>query len=183
MGEHRRRFSDEFKREAVRLAYESGRRLVDVARELDVRPNLIRRWRRKLTGGQGPVGSGAELEVRRLQRELSLVREERDILKKALAIFSDRRRLATRGSSGSAPSIPPVGSAKLWRSRAAATTLAAGVQSRPGCGKIASSSARSSPCTRRSRAATARRASSARCVARAWPPAASVWLGCAASSD
>ena len=92
MGEHRRRFSDEFKREAVRLAYESGRRLVDVARELELRPDMIRRWRRKLTGGQGPVGSAAEQEVRRLQRELSLVREERDILKKALAIFSDRRR-------------------------------------------------------------------------------------------
>ncbi len=92
MGEHRRGFSDEFKREAVRLAYESGRRLVDVARELELRPDMIRRWRRTFAGGQGPVGSVAEQEVRRLQRELSLVREERDILKKALAIFSDRRR-------------------------------------------------------------------------------------------
>lgn len=92
MGEQRRKFSEEFKREAVRLAYESGRRLVDVAQELELRPDMIRRWRRKLGGGQGPVGSTAEQEVRRLQRELSLVREERDILKKALAIFSDRRR-------------------------------------------------------------------------------------------
>ena len=93
MGEHRRKFSDEFKREAVRLAYESGRRLVDVAQELELRPDMIRRWRRKFSGGaQGAVGTIAEQEVRRLQRELSLVREERDILKKALAIFSDRRR-------------------------------------------------------------------------------------------
>ena len=92
MAEKRRRFSEEFKREAVRLAYESGRRLSDVSRELELRPDMIRRWRRRLGGGSGPVGSTAEQEVHRLQRELSLVREERDILKKALAIFSDRRR-------------------------------------------------------------------------------------------
>ena len=53
MGEQRRKFSDEFKREAVRLAYESGRRLVDVAQELELRPDMIRRWRRKFSGG-GP---------------------------------------------------------------------------------------------------------------------------------
>ena len=52
MAQSRRRFSEEFKHEAVRLAYESGRRLADVARELDVRPDLIRRWRKNLTGGQ-----------------------------------------------------------------------------------------------------------------------------------
>ena len=89
----RRRFSEEFKREAVRLGYESGRRLRDVARELDVRPDLIRRWRRELQGGgAGPPASADEQEIRRLQGELSRVREERDILKKALAIFSDRGR-------------------------------------------------------------------------------------------
>ena len=93
MGKTRRGFSDEFKREAVRLAYESGRRLADVARELDVRPDLIRRWRKKLAGGQeGRAPTTEEQEIRRLQGELSRVREERDILKKALAIFSDRRQ-------------------------------------------------------------------------------------------
>jgi transposase len=90
MGEIRRRFSEEFKREAVRLAYESGRRLSEVARELDVRPDMIRRWRNKLSEeGSQP---GEEPKVARLRRELRDVREERDILKKALAIFSDRRR-------------------------------------------------------------------------------------------
>lgn len=90
MGKRRRRFSEEFKREAVRLGYESGRRLSEVARELDVRPDLIRRWRRALSGGQpGQPASAEEQEIRRLQRELSRVREEREILKKALAIFSD----------------------------------------------------------------------------------------------
>lgn len=93
MVDSRRHFSDEFKREAVRLAYESGRRLVDVARELEVRPDLIRRWRRKFSGGEpGRPPTAEEQEIRRLQKELSELREERDILKKALAIFSDRRR-------------------------------------------------------------------------------------------
>jgi transposase-like protein len=51
---------------------------------------MLRRWRRKLSGeGAGP--SKAEREMSRLRRELRDVREERDILKRALAIFSDRR--------------------------------------------------------------------------------------------
>lgn len=90
MREKRRRFSEEFKREAVRLAFESGRRVSDVSRELDVRPDMLRRWRRQLAEG-GTEPSEGELEVRRLRRELGRVREERDILQKALAIFSDRQ--------------------------------------------------------------------------------------------
>jgi transposase len=90
MSEKRRLFSEEFKREAVRLAFEGGRSVSEVSRELDVRPDMLRRWRRKLSGeGAGP--SEAEREMTRLRRELRDVREERDILKKALAIFSDRR--------------------------------------------------------------------------------------------
>lgn len=46
MGEQRREFTKEFKREAVRLAHESGRRLADVARELELCPEMIRLWRR-----------------------------------------------------------------------------------------------------------------------------------------
>ena len=90
MSERRRRFSEEFKREAVRLAFEGSRSVTEVARELDLRPDMLRRWRRKLSGeAAGP--SEAEREMARLRRELRDVREERDILKKALAIFSDRR--------------------------------------------------------------------------------------------
>ncbi len=93
MARERRQFSDEFKREAVRLAYESGRRLSDVSRELDVGPNLIRRWRRRFAGvAEGRAPTTEQQEIVRLQRQLSRIREERDILKKALAIFSERRR-------------------------------------------------------------------------------------------
>jgi transposase len=93
MGSQRRRFSDEFKKEAVRLAYESGRQVVDVARELELRPDMLRRWRKKFFGGVSSESTSDEaFEIRRLQRELARTREERDILKKALAIFSDRPR-------------------------------------------------------------------------------------------
>ena len=91
MGTKRRRFSDEFKREAVRLAFEGSRPVVEVARELEVRPDQLRRWRRKLQGVDLTAPSETEQENRRLRRQLRRTEEERDILKKALAIFSDRR--------------------------------------------------------------------------------------------
>lgn len=90
MGTRRRRFSDEFKREAVRLAFEGSRPVAEVARELDVRPNLLRRWRRKFEGQRAGELSDLERENLRLRRDLRRTEEERDILKKALAIFSDR---------------------------------------------------------------------------------------------
>ena len=93
MARERRQGSDEFKSEGVRLAYESGRRVSDVARELDVGTNLIRRWRRKFAGvGPGRAPTSEQQEILRLQRQLSRIREEQDIPKKALAIFSEGRR-------------------------------------------------------------------------------------------
>ena len=92
MGSKRRRYTNEFKREAVRLAYESGRPVGEVARELDLRPEMLRRWRQKFLGASpGEPLSEEAAEIRRLQKELSRTREERDILKKALAIFSERQ--------------------------------------------------------------------------------------------
>jgi len=91
MGTKRRRFSDEFKLEAVRLAFEGSRPVVEVARELEVRPDQLRKWRRKLQGQDLSAPSEMEQENRRLRRQLRRTQEERDILKKALAIFSDRR--------------------------------------------------------------------------------------------
>jgi transposase len=69
MGTKRRRFSEEFKREAVRLAFGSGRSVSAVARELDLRVDMLRRWRRRYRRRVEPP-SEAELEVRRLRREL-----------------------------------------------------------------------------------------------------------------
>jgi transposase len=87
--------STEWERERATVLSSNERQFgpVDVARELGIRPEMIRRWRRRLLGvHEGQPPSAEELEIRRLQKQLSSVREERDILKKALAIFSDRRQ-------------------------------------------------------------------------------------------
>ena len=98
MGEKRRRFNREFKLEAVRMIVEGGHRVSEVARDLDLRPDMLHRWQRELQEdqlqafpGQGRLKADEE-ETRRLRRELERVREERDILKKALAIFSGPSR-------------------------------------------------------------------------------------------
>lgn len=97
MGTSRRSFSREFKLEAVRLVTEGGHSMVQVARDLAVRPDMLRRWRRQVEGDAEQafpgVGhpKGRDEEVWRLRRELERVTQERDILKKALGIVSDRR--------------------------------------------------------------------------------------------
>ena len=93
MPEKRRQFSREFKQEAVRLAAESGRPLTHIARELTIRTEQLRRWRRQL-GETKPAASGGtdSEEVRRLRRELELTRQERDFLKKAAAFFAKESR-------------------------------------------------------------------------------------------
>jgi transposase len=86
--------TQEFKREAVRLAQTSGKPIAQVARELGISDTSIHQWRKELTdhGHEAFPGSGhqtaQEEEVRQLKRELERVRQERDILKKAVAIFS-----------------------------------------------------------------------------------------------
>jgi len=94
----RRKFSREFKLEAVRMVTEGGHELIQVARDLDLRPDMLRRWKAQLSKdpkhafpGHGRL-KAPEDEVRQLKRELQRVRQEREILKKALAIFSDRPR-------------------------------------------------------------------------------------------
>ncbi len=93
MAKSRRRFSEEFKHEAVRLAYGTDRTIAAVARELDVRAELIRRWRKRFEHQEslGPEVDPAD-ELKRVRRELGRVKQERDILKKALAIFSEGQR-------------------------------------------------------------------------------------------
>ena len=94
----RRRFSQEFKIEAVRMVVEQGRDLYDVCKDLEIRPDMVRKWIKKFEndGMDAFPGSGRlkpeDEENRRLRRENERLRMERDILKKAVAIFSDRRR-------------------------------------------------------------------------------------------
>jgi transposase len=96
MGEKYRHFSREFKRDAVQLVTEKGMPVGKVARELDIHPNLLHLWRRRFLakGDRAFVGKGCvrveEAGIKGLRRELEKVKEERDILKKALAVFSKR---------------------------------------------------------------------------------------------
>ena len=87
-------YTTEFKREAVRLAQTSGKPITHVARELGISDTSIHQWRKDLAahGDEAFPGSGhltaQEEELRRLKRELEVTRQERDILKKALIVFS-----------------------------------------------------------------------------------------------
>jgi transposase len=87
-------YTPEFKREAVHLAQTSGKPIAQVARELGISDTSIHQWHKELTehGPEAFPGSGhqtaQEEEVRRLKRELEIVKQERDILKKAIGIFS-----------------------------------------------------------------------------------------------
>lgn len=93
----RRAFTDDFKREAVSLLEGSGRPLTQVAMELGIQPSMLRSWRgqRRTTGGSAVVAgttagtiSAEQAEIRRLRKELERAQMERDILKKAVGIFS-----------------------------------------------------------------------------------------------
>ena len=92
----RRSFDRVFKVEAVRLVTEDGRKVREVARQLGIGANQLHRWKDQLAkdGEIAFVGKGRlrpeQEELRRLSRELVDVTEERDILKKAVAIFSKR---------------------------------------------------------------------------------------------
>ena len=95
MGKKRRQYTKEFKIEAVRLIIEEGRPISDVARELGIGENLLHRWKKKSEEGkidpfpgQGRLSPEDE-ELRPLRRENKRLRMERDILKKAVAIFSE----------------------------------------------------------------------------------------------
>lgn len=94
--EKRRNYDRAFKIEAVRLVKETGRKVTEVARELGINANQLHRWKRQFAedGECAFVGKGRlkpeQEELRRLRRELADVTEERDILKKAVSIFSKR---------------------------------------------------------------------------------------------
>ena len=94
MGKQRRSYSAEFKLEALRLLETSGKSAAEIERELGIGDGCLRQWKfkRKANGDQAFPGHGNvsadQEELVRLRRELEIVRQERDILKKAVAIFS-----------------------------------------------------------------------------------------------
>ena len=101
MGTTRRTYSSEFKSEAVELAASSGRSLAEVECELGLPEGLLKQWVRKAKQdgeaafpGHGRLNATDE-EMRRLRRENEILRQERDILKKAIAIFTQESKRST----------------------------------------------------------------------------------------
>ena len=89
----RRRFTEAFKQETVRLCVRHDRSIGQVARELDLTESALRRWVQQYEVDHGPNPSGAltteeKTELRTLRREVRVLREEREILKKAAAFFA-----------------------------------------------------------------------------------------------
>ena len=94
----RRRYSKEFKLDAIRLVQSRDGRVTEVAANLGVHPNMLHRWIKEHNGNSNHAFSGngtmkeREAELRKLKRMLRDAEEEREILKKALAIFSTPQR-------------------------------------------------------------------------------------------
>ena len=96
MGSTRRRFTDEYKSEAVQYVISSGQRVAEVARNLGIVEATLGRWVAKarengqVTEPELNVSERAELQ--RLRKELQQVKMERDFLKKATAFFASQNR-------------------------------------------------------------------------------------------
>ena len=94
--ESRRKYTPEFKQDAVNRVLRTGKSCAEVGRELGINPNMLGRWRREALKkkdaqstkvGELKPSEAAEM-LRQARREIEDLREQRDILKKALSIFS-----------------------------------------------------------------------------------------------
>jgi transposase len=96
MSKQRKTYTREFKLEALRLAATSGRPITQIERELGLSQGTIAHWRREVqrTGDEAFPGHGhllpSEARLRQLERENAILRQERDILKKAIAVVSPK---------------------------------------------------------------------------------------------
>lgn len=94
MAKKRRSYTREFKIEAVRLVKTSGKTQADIADELGIPPSCLSAWKKEYAGAGESAFSGREHlnpqeeRIRKLERENKILQQERDILKKAVAIFS-----------------------------------------------------------------------------------------------
>ena len=94
----RRKFSHEFKVEAVKLIIDKGYSIAEASRNLGIDYSVLRRWKKQYEEdpqfafpGKGLLKPQDE-ELRQLKRQLERVQEERDILKKALAYFAEHQK-------------------------------------------------------------------------------------------
>jgi transposase len=98
----RKQYTAEFKREAVRLMTDGGQSQSEVARTLGINRNLLGKWKRQLARAEEAQSAGRsnyeafpgqgrahDEELAKLRREVAALRMERDVLKKAIAIFAE----------------------------------------------------------------------------------------------
>ena len=94
MESQRKKYAREFKLEAVRLLTSQNMTIAQASRDLGINQNLLGRWKREFQSDNSQAFPGKghlkpdEEELRRLRRENELLRQERDILKKATAFFA-----------------------------------------------------------------------------------------------
>jgi len=97
MSNVKRNYPEAFRLEAIALLESSGKSAAAVERELGITPGLLSRWRRKqkeeqrVANGYRPDADESK-RIRELERENAILRQEREILKKAVAIFAPERR-------------------------------------------------------------------------------------------
>ncbi len=91
----RRVYTAEFRQEALRLLESSGKRVAEIEQELGITPGLLYKWQARYRvaepgedGTASPRIRELEAEIRRLKRENAILQEEREILKKAVKLFS-----------------------------------------------------------------------------------------------
>jgi len=93
----RRSYTQEFKSEAVRLVESSGRSVAEIARDLGIDHKSLSAWLKqtRVDAGKGPPGaltSEERAELAALRKEVRVLKEEREILKKAAAFFAKESR-------------------------------------------------------------------------------------------
>ena len=92
----RRQFDDDFKAQAVRLVLDEGKSIGAVSRDLDLTESAVREWvkraRADRTHGKTGLTTAEREELARLRKENRILREEREILRKAAAFFATERR-------------------------------------------------------------------------------------------
>ncbi len=91
---HRRKFTDEFKAETVKLIRGSGRTVGSVARELSLTETAVRNWvkQAEAVGSTDTLSTDEQAELRRLRKENQELRMEKEILRKATAFFAKESR-------------------------------------------------------------------------------------------
>jgi transposase len=93
MANFRRKFDEDFKKNAVKLSYASPKTIKEIAEDLGIHENLLYNWRRKYTSeGDKTKYATLEEENSAIRRELAETKMERDMLKKAAAYFAKNQK-------------------------------------------------------------------------------------------